>query len=57
VRAADDGGLRIVLAEEQRGVAPGQSAVVYEPDAERGDRVIGQAAVRMAHERDETVRH
>jgi tRNA-specific 2-thiouridylase len=54
---ADEAGLRIVLAEEQRGVAPGQSAVLYEPDAERGDRVLGQAAVRSARERAETVRH
>ena len=29
---AEDGGLRIALAEQQRGVAPGQSAVLYEPD-------------------------
>ena len=57
VAAGDDGGLRIALAEEQRGVAPGQSAVLYEPDAERGDRVLGQAAVQTARERDETVRH
>ena len=55
VREEPDG-LRILLAEEQRGVAPGQSAVLYEPDAERGDRVLGQAAVRTARERDETVR-
>jgi tRNA-specific 2-thiouridylase len=48
VVAGDDGGLRLVLAEEQRGVAPGQSAVLYEPDPERGDRVLGQAAVRSA---------
>jgi tRNA-uridine 2-sulfurtransferase len=54
---AEDGGLRIVLAEEQRGVAPGQSAVLYEPDAVRGDRVLGQAAVSTARERAETVRH
>jgi tRNA-specific 2-thiouridylase len=40
-----DGGLLIVLAEEQRGVAPGQSAVLYAPDAELGDRVLGQAPV------------
>ena len=33
---------------EQRGVAPGQSAVLYEPDPERGDRVLGQAAVATA---------
>jgi tRNA-specific 2-thiouridylase len=57
VSAAEDGGLRIVLAEQQRGVAPGQSAVLYEPDAERGDRVLGQAAVRTARELEETVRH
>jgi tRNA-specific 2-thiouridylase len=54
--SADDDGLRITLAEEQRGVAPGQSAVLYEPDAERGDRVLGQAAVQTTCERNETVR-
>jgi tRNA-uridine 2-sulfurtransferase len=43
-----DGGLRILLDEEQRGVAAGQSAVLYEPDAERGDRVLGQGAVVQA---------
>ena len=32
-------------------MAPGQSAVLYEPDAERGDRVLGQAAVETARER------
>jgi len=42
---AADGGLRITLGERQRGVAPGQSAVLYAPDALRGDRVLGQAAV------------
>jgi tRNA-specific 2-thiouridylase len=47
VAAGDDGGLRIELAVPQRGVAPGQSAVLYEPDAERGDRVLGQAAVAL----------
>lgn len=46
--SADDDGLRIEPAVPQRGVAPGQSAVLYEPDAERGDRVVGQAAVRLA---------
>jgi tRNA-specific 2-thiouridylase len=45
VSAGDDGGLLIEFAEEQRGVAPGQSAVLYEPDAELGDRVLGQGAV------------
>ena len=43
-----DGGLRIVLDSSQRGVAPGQSAVLYETDPERGDRVLGQAAVQAA---------
>jgi tRNA-specific 2-thiouridylase len=48
VSAAGDGGLLIEFADEQRGVAPGQSAVLYEPDPECGDRVLGQAAVRSA---------
>jgi tRNA-specific 2-thiouridylase len=42
---AGDGGLCIALSSPQRGVAPGQSAVLYEPDAVRGDRVVGQAPV------------
>jgi tRNA-specific 2-thiouridylase len=45
---AADGGLRIVFAETQRGVAPGQSAVLYDPDPSLGDRVVGQAAVQTA---------
>jgi tRNA-uridine 2-sulfurtransferase len=57
VLADEDGGLRILLDEEQRGVAPGQSAVLYEPDPVRGDRVLGQAAMRRIREREETVRH
>jgi tRNA-specific 2-thiouridylase len=48
VRPDDDGGLLVHLAEQQRGVAPGQSAVLYEPDPERGDRVLGQGAVLTA---------
>ena len=48
VSADGTGGLRIALAAEQRGVAPGQSAVLYEPDPVRGDRVLGQAAVVAA---------
>ena len=51
VQAADDGGLRIALGSRQRGVAPGQSAVLYAPDAERGDRVLGQGAVLRAGDR------
>ncbi|SEO90659.1 tRNA 2-thiouridine(34) synthase MnmA [Trujillonella endophytica] len=45
VDATGDGGLAIALDTEQRGVAPGQSAVLYLPDAERGDRVLGQGPV------------
>jgi tRNA-uridine 2-sulfurtransferase len=45
VDAADDGGLRLTLDGQQRGVAPGQSAVLYEPDAVRGDLVLGQGTV------------
>jgi tRNA-specific 2-thiouridylase len=48
VTASDDGGLAIRLDVEQRGIAPGQSAVLYEPDAVRGDRVLGQGAVQAA---------
>jgi tRNA-specific 2-thiouridylase len=51
VTAADDGGLRLALADEQRGVAPGQSAVLYAPDAERGDLVLGQGTVVSATRR------
>jgi tRNA-specific 2-thiouridylase len=45
VAADGDGGLVIALAEEQRGVAPGQSAVLYAPDPTRGDYVVGQGAI------------
>ncbi|MGY1711081.1 tRNA 2-thiouridine(34) synthase MnmA [Geodermatophilus sp. SYSU D00758] len=45
VRPAPEGGLAIELDTAQRGVAPGQSAVLYAPDAERGDLVLGQGAV------------
>jgi tRNA-uridine 2-sulfurtransferase len=45
VTAGDDGGLRLLLGSQQRGVAPGQSAVLYAPDAERGDLVLGQGTV------------
>ncbi|NYJ04378.1 tRNA 2-thiouridine(34) synthase MnmA [Petropleomorpha daqingensis] len=48
VRPDDDGGLVLELAEQQRGVAPGQSAVLYQPDRDRGDRVLGQGAVLTA---------
>jgi tRNA-specific 2-thiouridylase len=45
VTAGDDGGLRLLLDTQQRGVAPGQSAVLYAPDAELGDLVVGQGTV------------
>jgi tRNA-uridine 2-sulfurtransferase len=48
VRADADGGLVLALASEQRGVAPGQSAVLYEPDPDRGDRVLGQGTILAA---------
>ncbi|MCZ2822112.1 tRNA 2-thiouridine(34) synthase MnmA [Modestobacter sp. VKM Ac-2977] len=54
VSLAEDGGLCLVLGERQRGVAPGQSAVLYAPDAERGDLVLGQGTVLRAGERPET---
>ena len=41
-----DGGLEITVAEPQRAVAPGQSAVLYAPDPVRGDLVLGQGTVR-----------
>ncbi len=41
-------GLSIALHDRQRGVAPGQSAVLYAPDAVRGDRVLGQGMVVRA---------
>jgi tRNA-specific 2-thiouridylase len=56
VLPGEDGGLRILLQDEQRGVAPGQSAVLYAPDPERGDRVLGQAAVVSAAGRHATAR-
>jgi tRNA-specific 2-thiouridylase len=46
VTAGADGGLVLELAHAQRGVAPGQSAVLYAPDPVRGDRVLGQGTVR-----------
>ncbi len=51
VTGDDDGGLVLALHAVQRGVAPGQSAVLYEPDPGRGDKVLGQAAVARAARR------
>ncbi|TYP85950.1 tRNA 2-thiouridine(34) synthase MnmA [Blastococcus xanthinilyticus] len=55
VVAGADGGLVIALDAVQRGVAAGQSAVLYEPDAVRGDRVLGQAAIRATRRRPAAV--
>ena len=57
VRAEERGGLVLELAEEQRGVAPGQSAVLYEPDPARGDRVMGQGRIEASGDRGEPTRH
>jgi tRNA-specific 2-thiouridylase len=46
--SADGDGLLLSLDSTQRGVAPGQSAVLYEPDPLLGDRVLGQGAVLAA---------
>jgi tRNA-specific 2-thiouridylase len=46
VTAGPDGGLELALAAAQRGVAPGQSAVLYAPDPVHGDLVLGQGTVR-----------
>ncbi|SDC00555.1 tRNA-specific 2-thiouridylase [Geodermatophilus telluris] len=45
VEAAAGGGLVLRLTRTERGVAPGQSAVLYAPDPVRGDLVLGQAPV------------
>lgn len=46
VRAVD-GGAQVQVEGRLRGVAPGQSAVIY--DGADGDRVLGQATVDRAH--------
>ncbi len=43
--ATEDGGIRLALTEPLAGVARGQAAVLYEPDARRGDRVIGAGRI------------
>ena len=40
-----DGELRVMLREPLRGVAPGQTMVLYRPDTE-GDEVLGSATIR-----------
>jgi tRNA-specific 2-thiouridylase len=42
-----EGAVRIELDEPLRGVAPGQAAVLYDPDAE-GDVVLGSARITAA---------
>ncbi|MBS4100368.1 tRNA 2-thiouridine(34) synthase MnmA [Tsukamurella paurometabola] len=43
---ADGDRLVMDLATPLRGVAPGQAAVLYSPDAERGDLVLGSGTIR-----------
>ncbi|KXP13424.1 tRNA(5-methylaminomethyl-2-thiouridylate)-methyltransferase [Tsukamurella pulmonis] len=48
---ADGDRLILDLHEPLRGVAPGQAAVLYAPDAERGDLVLGSGTIRStAHD-------
>ncbi|MBM7366860.1 tRNA 2-thiouridine(34) synthase MnmA [Gordonia hydrophobica] len=44
-----DGTMRIDLREPLRGVARGQAAVLYAPDAANGDRVIGCGRITASH--------
>ncbi|CAM3087566.1 tRNA 2-thiouridine(34) synthase MnmA [Tsukamurella hominis] len=49
--SADGDRLVMDLATPLRGVAPGQAAVLYAPDAERGDLVLGSGTIRStAHD-------
>ena len=41
-----DGELRDAVAVPLRGVAPGQTMVLYRPDAD-GDEVLGSATIRL----------
>ncbi|NMD54718.1 MULTISPECIES: tRNA 2-thiouridine(34) synthase MnmA [Tsukamurella] len=43
---SDGDRLVLDLASPLRGVAPGQAAVLYAPDAERGDLVLGSGTIR-----------
>jgi tRNA-specific 2-thiouridylase len=45
---AADGGLRVVLDEPLRGIAPGQAVVLYD-----GTRVVGSATIATTERRDE----
>ncbi|PXY27017.1 tRNA 2-thiouridine(34) synthase MnmA [Prauserella muralis] len=45
VAEAVDGGVSVQLREPLRGVAPGQVVVLYRPDAEAGDLVLGSAKI------------
>ncbi|HJE90776.1 MAG TPA: tRNA 2-thiouridine(34) synthase MnmA, partial [Dietzia timorensis] len=46
VDGADGEEFHLDLGEPLRGVAPGQAAVIYRPDAAHGDRVLGSATIR-----------
>ncbi|WP_343951924.1 aminomethyltransferase beta-barrel domain-containing protein, partial [Tsukamurella spumae] len=51
VARADGDRLILDLLEPLRGVAPGQAAVLYAVDAERGDLVLGSGTIRStAHD-------
>jgi len=43
-----DGELAMQLSVPLRGVAPGQTMVLYRPDASLGDEVLGSATIRVA---------
>ncbi|WP_283255224.1 tRNA 2-thiouridine(34) synthase MnmA [Gordonia sp. PP30] len=46
--SGDGPGIEIALREPLRGVARGQAAVLYRPDAERGDLVLGSGRISSA---------
>ena len=48
VDGPDGPGIEIALRQPLRGVARGQAAVLYLPDAERGDLVLGSGRITGA---------
>jgi tRNA-specific 2-thiouridylase len=50
--SADEGAVEVVLLEPVRGVAAGQAVVLYAPDPERGDLVLGAATVTATRRGD-----
>jgi tRNA-specific 2-thiouridylase len=49
--SGDEDAVEVELLEPVRGVASGQAVVLYAPDAERGDLVLGSATVTAATRR------